>query len=788
MLSVDKGSEVRELLDIIRSPTNVSLLALLSAGEFSVRELANLLGRNESEVSRRLSRLRRAGLVECRWVRVAGRNLKLCRLKVREVVVKFRDGKVELRMEGSGGLLPSPTLMSTAPQVRVFVGREEELKRLREGRVVAVVGVTGIGKTTLVAEYFRRVKGVKYWRTVFPSDYLVAILKELSILQALSGFREPLEFLSITPLPVNLILKAVVKGVNDLGMTVVFDDYQNCTDPEVREALKFIASNIVNGKLIVVSRETPKEIVALGNAEVLRLKGLELREISQLMSKYGINLPRDALVEIYVSTGGHPGILNLIAQEIKRRGLPEVLELVRAGSIFRRVFTNMYSGLSKPERELLNTLLCFDEPLSTEVLKAVTEVREPQTYLMRLVDRGLVVDLGGNYVLSELVKLIASKVGMPECGKKFSAVAETYLRESSIDGFFKALKYFIKAGNHRGVINAIKYRVLEVSHRILNHLGIYEELLKEALKVFKERKVLGYIYSELSMIELSKGNYAEALRLGNIAINALSGLKSDKWLVNLVKSRLIYLANTDLMSFDEGLKIAGEVKAELNDLPEDLRAEVEFTLHANLAKAYFSLGRVDETLKEVRAELRAAEGHRNPFLTNLAKFHLAVVNYLAGRVEESYREVTQAYELFSALDLKDFVAKAAEVLASILLVRKQYGEAVKYALEAFENFRKLLKIPRACHITHIVVAALVGDCRIPEAEKFLEEVKSDCTSVTPAGDREPLQVAELLVKLSKGELGRAEVMDYLKKLRESGLLNEPLHEVFKELVEGRTCS
>ncbi|RLG82738.1 MAG: ArsR family transcriptional regulator, partial [Thermoprotei archaeon] len=132
------GLGFHELLDLVKNPLNVSILSLLSSGEDCTRELSRLLNRSESEISRRLSKMKKLGLVESRWVRVSGRNIKLYRLKVRELRISLHGGEVKLsRGLGKDELIAKITLISSIPKVSLFVGRSKELSLLsnEENRV-----------------------------------------------------------------------------------------------------------------------------------------------------------------------------------------------------------------------------------------------------------------------------------------------------------------------------------------------------------------------------------------------------------------------------------------------------------------------------------------------------------------------------------------------------------------------------------------------------------------------------------------------------------------------------
>jgi predicted transcriptional regulator len=58
--------EAPRLLKVLSSEVNLQILSILRSGSFNPRELARILQRDESDVSRRLKALERVGLIEGR--------------------------------------------------------------------------------------------------------------------------------------------------------------------------------------------------------------------------------------------------------------------------------------------------------------------------------------------------------------------------------------------------------------------------------------------------------------------------------------------------------------------------------------------------------------------------------------------------------------------------------------------------------------------------------------------------------------------------------------------------
>ncbi len=192
-MSRDLGVEAQEVLKLLKDTVSRSILSLLSTGDYGVREIARILGRSESEVSRRLSRMRELGVVDCKWARIGGRNLKLYSLRVEELRVEFSSGGVRFSVKTRSGkeevVGSSYERVVEIPSTLFFVGRRRELDKLASSRgVVVVIGVPGVGKTALVSKYAESYKdGPVYWSTLTELDYYEFLVRDLALFLGLNA-------------------------------------------------------------------------------------------------------------------------------------------------------------------------------------------------------------------------------------------------------------------------------------------------------------------------------------------------------------------------------------------------------------------------------------------------------------------------------------------------------------------------------------------------------------------------------------------------------------------------
>ena len=114
------GEGAESLAGLLSRRANIEILLVLSVRDSYPREISLITGRDETDVSRRLRRLERAGLVEGYWRRLAGRNVRVYRLRARAVSFRFEDGRVIVEIGGSGShtrgvALPPPSPPALGP-------------------------------------------------------------------------------------------------------------------------------------------------------------------------------------------------------------------------------------------------------------------------------------------------------------------------------------------------------------------------------------------------------------------------------------------------------------------------------------------------------------------------------------------------------------------------------------------------------------------------------------------------------------------------------------------------
>ncbi len=690
-MSKEYDNKIRDILAVLMNNVNNDILALLSTGEYNTREIARILGRDEGDVSRRLNRMKRLGLVESRWTRIGGRNVKLYRLKSRKLIIRFDSRGLNYTLDSiEEGIIEHQIDFSPKPpRSKTFIGRERELEILsnNDNHLVLIVGLPGVGKTSLALEYYERYGGSpKYWYSMSELDYLNFFVKKLALYFSSQGYRRLIDYIANGKIEASEAANYIANAINKLGLILVIDDYQKCRDKALRDLIVHVASNIVNGKLVITSRTIPPELSAIKNLVKISLKGLDYASAYKLLRTLGVEVDSKTFTEIYIATQGHPGLLTLVARIAFSEGLEKTMELLLQGDISKRLWETIYSYLTISEKELLKTLLCFNESVSREALEKIHGSKDTSRSLYMLLDKGLVREIEGSYIVIDLIRNLAQQARDNSlCKHYYRSMGDYYLSQRGVEEFFKALKYYILARCSRGIIKAIKYRIRYLSYRILDYLRVYEAILNEARNTIKDYNTIGYIDYELGVMYINKGLYVKAKQFLDNSLKILSDV-GDYEIVGMIKAKQPILVEGGLLTVKEAIENAEEALKIAKRFKDPIRANIEYDAHANLVRLYAEQGNLDKAFDEVLREVEVSKRCNDPFYNAIARFHLAIIKQLKGMTKSSLEDLMESYSLFKVSGSKDFTAKAAMTLTEALFNEGKYSELLSYAKEAIDTF------------------------------------------------------------------------------------------------------
>lgn len=275
--------------------------------------------------------------------------------------------------------------LTVAPKLIKFYARESKLKTLynwifdRNTRLISVLGLSGIGKTTLVKRFVDlnlQQFEVIIWRSLKNSKSLELLINDLLKVCNKQNIPENLDeklklLLDILMYKKCLIILDDVENIFIGGQLAgeyksEYQDYQNF--------FSTIAEVEHQSHVILISQEQCAEMQCL-DEELYPIKSLELSGLNDVEILKGTGLKNeDSWLKLINLYEGNPVYLKSIAISIKKIFDGDVAEFLADNSLIitknmQCNFNQLFNRLSPIEQQLVLELSKFNQPLSREYLR-----------------------------------------------------------------------------------------------------------------------------------------------------------------------------------------------------------------------------------------------------------------------------------------------------------------------------------------------------------------------------------------------------------------------------------
>ncbi len=689
--------EVPQLIKAFSNETNLQILSILRSGSFNPRELARILQKNETDISRRLKALERLGLVEGRWIRVGGRNVRIYSLKVGEIKITFKPGSVVIQtLKEKSYEIPLPE--SRAPAVENLFGREEEIRAITspEKRVVIVYGIAGIGKTSIAAAVFKNA----FWYQMGEMDSFESFMWQMGLFLNTLGYRLLLEYLRGGDREEKAIYEIALEGIESTGAEVVIDDLHKCSDDKILHFLSFLAGRIQKGKIIILSREKPN----LGFGEhilYLPLGGLKIEDAYKMVKMENTSIDLQKFAEIYNLTKGHPLALKLFTEAYRNNR-----EISRS-NIFDFLFSEVYGMLTEDEKFMLQLISLFNEPLEYEAIRRLYKRKNVFAVLYSLLNKGVLERRGELYFLHDLLRGFVEEVRDISEKKYYREYIGYLLEKGTAESFLRAFGYAVRIGDREKIKELITLRVKKFKRIIQDFPETYMKVLVQIGDNPYAKKELGHIYFQ-------KGLFRKALKLWLEVKDEINGIHRADVVSSLAD---VYMELYEFEKAEACLKEYEEI-LKSNDDPE-----VKLWYYIELTKFKFYMENPEEALQSAFKELEIVKNLETyPELESLVLLHIGDIYVSMERVHDATRYYLQALEISKAYSLSFMEHTVYFELAKAHFHLGEYEKAVEYSRKSVDYFLKVRNYRRAAGSLGYHCVSCIGLMRLKEAEESAEEM------------------------------------------------------------------
>ena len=325
--------------------------------------------------------------------------------------------------------------LGEAPDTSVFYGRSNEISQLEDWvlkercRLVALLGIGGIGKTTLAAKLGRKVQkefDVVVWRSLqnAPSveEYLSSILQ---------FFPSALKKDTVIPKNFDEKLSKLMDFLENYRCLLILDNVETIFNSSSQpgkyrrgyegygQLFNCIGEVAHQSCLLLTSREKPREIIPLEGentlVKCLKIQGLNPNDGRELFKQKGQFIGTEQEWELLLQHyGGNPLALKMVASGVKELfdgRISPILEFLEQGMLIFDDISNLlerqFQRLWVVEKNVIYWLAINREPVS--ITKLISDVatfvskRDLLRAVKSLLERSLIERSGDNFFLQPVV-------------------------------------------------------------------------------------------------------------------------------------------------------------------------------------------------------------------------------------------------------------------------------------------------------------------------------------------------------------------------------------------------
>ncbi|HEX7392773.1 MAG TPA: tetratricopeptide repeat protein [Thermoplasmata archaeon] len=588
---------------------------------------------------------------------------------------------------------------SPLPTVREFFGRKTELREVGEAladagtKIVAVKGIPGIGKTTLVAKAVSEITGQRvFWYSAKPWDSGKVLADSLGRFFSDNGGRKLAAYLASGKFELGELSFLLSEELAENGYTFVFDDADSSSG--LQEFLRMFRHSSGSAKIVVASEHDPgfyesSDKVARKEVRELELGGLDVEASLQLLKTRGID--GQVARELVKVTNGHPLSLEMVTES------SPVEAKYQVSRYFEEKF---YSALSQDEKSLIQLASVFQRPFPPDAIPRDLKQARKGSMLREVAP-------GRFEIHASLRDFVCNAMTKDERSSWHSVAADYYLRTGDAQ---ERLYHLINAnrrleaemlmarsgesllgdGNVQRLWEAVsrfepakpKYReqVRLLKARIASLAGHYD-LAWSQLKVLSREEdafVKAESLVEMGKIRSKKGELEPALRLFTEALDA----GNDSPSIRAKALRGMGVVEAKLGDYGKAQEL---LERSAVDAMAAMDSKAMLMAHMELGNVFIGRGMYEEAIGHFS---KCAAGFGPVELANVY-VNMGVASQYLGRPEEARLHLENAVQLADSTGQPRSKAYALTSLADVKIISGKPEEAREHCFHALEILTEL---------------------------------------------------------------------------------------------------
>ena len=712
----------RKLLNLVTNEVNLEILGLLRNEPSYPRMLAEILGKDETHVSKRLRVMEKAGIVKGKWRRVGRKNVRLYSLNTDQIEIVFDlDGcKVHLGSKGEREMLILTSLNDLrVPALTNFVGRTEELRMLESQKNFFLIeGMAGIGKTSLASKF---VEGIKeshcvFWHALKEVDSFNFLINKLAVFLSRFRYLDLLNYLKAGGTDDATKMALLLEGMDSEDYAVVFDDYQRCRDEKIDTLLGYLQKNLRKARVVVLSRVRPKFFSPLdANVIERRLSGLDVDETLEFLSSRGVYMTPDEAAEIQERLSGHPLALNMFCEAFKEKKLMKVLESLPEYGLLEYFWNEVYQGLDEREQTLLRCMSVFRYPITARAIMSVSSIKGIRGTLYSLERKMVVGRLDEKYFLHEVIRDLCYRfIDNPK--EMHRQAAEYYLSEETTEALLEAIHHMIKAEDFQKAAQSIQEDLESKKQNCIErgYLSQYLDLLKSIPAEGVDEETWCWILYGKGRVHLARGEFMKATENLSRSLTIAERLSKKTLIAKILK----HLGKAYLGIGD--LKTAENHFTKSLELLKDAREWSELgSTFLETALLYLYKGDLATTKHFLDMGLSICEKAGDERNVAMGYYHYAGLYEMKNDWEKAIKSCERSLRIFKDIGDVLWIANLHTELAFIKTFLRRFNEALEHFDVSIKTFERTS--------VHIKLVEAYSDRALLHIEMGnLEEAGKDC--------------------------------------------------------------